>query len=88
MALKLSLPFLDIVIDTDKVVIRILNEKNNYIGKILLEMLQKTKTTLRELQSLVGTLYFCAKAIPSARVFNKSFVMLCVELNIQVILLE
>lgn len=62
-----------IVIDTDKMVIRIRNEKIIVLENLLQVMLRKTKTTLRELQSLVGILNFCAKAIPSARAFNKRF---------------
>lgn len=70
---KTVLTFLGIVIDTDKMVIRIPNEKIIVLEKLLRDMLQKTKTTLKELQSLVGTLNFCAKAIPSARAFNRRF---------------
>lgn len=54
-------------------VIRIPNEKIIVLENLLQVMLRKTKTTLRELQSLVGTLNFCAKAIPSARAFNRRF---------------
>lgn len=72
---KTVLTFLGIVIDTDKMVIRIPNEKIIVLENLLQVMLRKTKTTLREFQSLVhvGTLNFCAKAIPSARAFNRRF---------------
>ncbi|XP_061194757.1 uncharacterized protein LOC133202910 [Saccostrea echinata] len=70
---KTVLTFLGIEIDTDNMVIRIPEEKIIDLEKSLLEMLQKTKVTLRELQSLVGSLNFCAKAIPSARAFNRRF---------------
>ncbi|XP_062572703.1 uncharacterized protein LOC134234654 [Saccostrea cucullata] len=70
---KSVLQFLGIEIDTDKMVVRIPEEKIIDLEKLLLDMLQKTKVTLRELQSLVGSLIFCAKAIPSARAFNRRF---------------
>ncbi|XP_062601252.1 uncharacterized protein LOC134262948 [Saccostrea cucullata] len=70
---KSVLTFLGIEIDTDKMVIRIPEEKIIDLEKLLLDMLQKTKVTLRELQSLVGSLNCCAKAIPSARAFNRKF---------------
>jgi hypothetical protein len=36
-------------------------------------VLSKKKVTLKELQSLVGLLNFCARAIPSVRAFNRRF---------------
>ncbi|XP_062585901.1 uncharacterized protein LOC134247580 [Saccostrea cucullata] len=69
---KSVLIFLGIEIDTDKMVIRIPEEKIINLEKSVLDMLPK-KVTLRELQSLAGSLNFCAKAIPSARAFNRRF---------------
>jgi hypothetical protein len=70
---KTILTFLGIVIDTDKMVIRIPDQKIIELRNLLLNVLQRRKVTLRELQSLVGSLNFCAKAIPSARAFNRRF---------------
>ena len=36
-------------------------------------MLNKKKVTLKELQSIVGLLNFCSRAIPVARAFNRHF---------------
>lgn len=70
---KTVITFLGIVIDTDNMIIRIPNDKILTLETAILEMLQKEKVTLGKLQSLVGSLNFCAKAIPSARAFNRRF---------------
>ena len=68
-----KLIFLGIEIDTLDMVIRIPEEKIVALKNTLVEVLDKTKITLRDLQSLVGTLNFCSKAIPAARTFNRRF---------------
>ncbi len=65
--------FLGIEIDTIERVIRIPKEKLIEVKEKLEFTLCKKKVTLRELQSLVGSLNFCAKAIPSVRAFNRRF---------------
>ncbi|KAJ8304168.1 hypothetical protein KUTeg_017751 [Tegillarca granosa] len=40
---------------------------------MLSELIMKNKTTLKDLQSLVGLLNFCTRAIPPARAFNRRF---------------
>ena len=57
-----KLIFLGIEIDTLDMVIRIPEEKIVALKNTLVEVLDKTKITLRDLQSLVGTLNFCSKA--------------------------
>lgn len=80
---KTVLIFLGIVID-----IRIPNEKIIVLESLFQVMLRKTKTTLRELQSLEGTLNFVQKLFHQQGPLTENFVMPCVELNILVILLD
>jgi hypothetical protein len=54
-------------------VIRIPQEKLVEVRHKLHMVLSKKKVTLKELQSLVGLLNFCARAIPSVRAFNRRF---------------
>ena len=52
-------------------VIRIPQEKLVEVRHKLHMVLSNKKVTLKELQSLVGLLNFCARAIPSVRTFNR-----------------
>lgn len=54
-------------------VIKIPDDKTSVLKETLVTLLCKEKVTLRELQSLVGSLNFCAKAIPAARAFSRRF---------------
>ena len=63
--------FLGLEIDTLEMVIRIPQDKLTEVKGKLELTIKKRKITLRDLQSLVGSLNFCAKAIPSVRAFNK-----------------
>ena len=65
--------FLGLEIDTEKMVIRIPADKLDEVREKLLFVLNRNKVTLRELQSLVGLLNFCARAIPTVRAFNRRF---------------
>jgi len=67
------LVFLGLEIDTQEMVIRIPQDKLNSTRVKLKNIFNKEKVTLNELQSLVGLLNFCAKAIPSVRAFNRRF---------------
>lgn len=63
------LTYLGYELDTIKMQIRIPGEKvKQVLGKVT-EALGRKKLTLKELQSLTGSLSFCAKAMPSARAF-------------------
>ena len=53
-----------------EMVIRIPQCKLSEIKEKLESALGRTKITLRDLQSLIGSLNFCARAIPSVRAFN------------------
>ena len=65
--------FLGLEIDTLEMVIRIPQDKLTEVKGKLELTIKKRKITLRDLQSLVGSLNFCAKAIPSVRAFNRRF---------------
>lgn len=65
--------FLGLEISTIDMVISIPRDKLEGVKLKLHLVLGKKKITLRELQSLVGSLNFCARAIPSARAFNRRF---------------
>lgn len=67
------LVFLGIEIDTTLMVIRLPQQKLLQTKEKLLFIYNQKKVTLKELQSLVGLLNFCAKALPSARAFNRRF---------------
>ncbi|XP_056022078.1 uncharacterized protein LOC130054967 [Ostrea edulis] len=54
-------------------VISIPEEKTIALKESIGTILAKSKITLKDLQSLVGSLNFCAKAIASARAFNRRF---------------
>ena len=68
-----NIVFLCLEIDTVKMVIRIPSEKLNETKEKLLFILNSKKVTLRMLQSLIGILNFCARAIPSVRASNIRF---------------
>ncbi|CAC5388495.1 unnamed protein product [Mytilus coruscus] len=65
--------FLGLEIDTFEMVIRIPQDKLTEVKEKLELTIKKRKITLKDLQSLVGSLNFCAKAIPSVRAFNRRF---------------
>ena len=68
-----NIVFLGLEIDTVEMVIRIPFDKLNETREKLFVILNSKKVTLRMLQSLVGLLNFCARAIPSVRAFNRRF---------------
>jgi hypothetical protein len=65
--------FLGLEIDTKEMVVRILMEKITETKEKLVFVLNSKKVTLRTLQSLIGLLNFCARAIPPVRAFNRRF---------------
>jgi len=67
------LTFLGLQLDTIDMMIKIPPNKLYDLETKLSQMLIRKKTTLKELQSLVGSLNFCARAIPSFRAFNRRF---------------
>ena len=67
------LTYLGLDIDTVEMCIRIPAEKISELTTQLEKMLCKNKTTLKSLQSLVGVLNFCSRAIPAGRAFSRRF---------------
>ncbi|XP_053374216.1 uncharacterized protein LOC128546843 [Mercenaria mercenaria] len=66
--------FVGLVLDSDEMVIRIPQEKLKELKEKLQIMLSKSKTTLRHLQSLIGSLSFACKAIPVGRPFLRRLI--------------
>lgn len=65
------LVFLGLEIDTLEQVVRIPRVKVEEITLVLKDLLDKTKVQLKDLQSLLGKLAFCVKAMPGARAFSR-----------------
>jgi hypothetical protein len=65
--------FLGLEIDTNEMVVRIPIEKITETKEKLVFVLNSKKVTLRTLQSLIGLLNFCARAILPVRAFNRRF---------------
>lgn len=68
-----TMVFLGLEIDTVKMSIRIPIDKLIEVKEKLEFVLRKKSVMLKDLQSLVGSLNFCARAIPSVRAFNRRF---------------
>ncbi|KAJ8297896.1 hypothetical protein KUTeg_024427 [Tegillarca granosa] len=65
------LTYLGLEINTIKMTVKIPFEKLTKLKNNLCLLLNRKKCTLKELQSLVGLLNFCTRAIPPARAFNR-----------------
>jgi len=65
--------FLGLEIDTNLMVIRVPKEKLEEAKDKLNHVLTLKKVTLKILQSLIGLLQFCARALPMARAFIRRF---------------
>lgn len=65
--------YLGLEINTLEMCVKIPSEKLQALKEMLLCFLNKKKMTLKELQSLVGSLNFCSRAIPCASAFNRRF---------------
>ncbi|KAJ8313074.1 hypothetical protein KUTeg_010447 [Tegillarca granosa] len=71
--LRSVLVFLGLEINTVDMTVRITSDKLCRLKDMLNELIMKNKTTLKDLQLLVGLLNFCTRAIPPARAFNRRF---------------
>ena len=67
------LVYLGLEIDTLEICVKIPLEKLHVLRDLLLCFLGRKKITLIELQSLVGSLNFCARAILGSVAFNRCF---------------
>ncbi|KAJ8307565.1 hypothetical protein KUTeg_015649 [Tegillarca granosa] len=65
------LTYLGLEINTIEMTVKIPFEKLTKLKNNLCLLLNRKKCTLKELQSLVGLLNFCTRAIPPARAFNR-----------------
>lgn len=65
--------FLGLVINTINMTVSIPDEKLVELRRLLESFLDKKKVTLKMLQSLVGSLNFCSRAIPASRAFCRRF---------------
>ncbi|KAK3106927.1 hypothetical protein FSP39_003200 [Pinctada imbricata] len=68
-----SLVFLGLEIDTIAQTIKVPQDKLNDLKDLLTKLSKLQKTTLKDLQSLVGKLNFVTKAIHGSRAFNRRF---------------
>ena len=67
------LTFLGLVIDTVLMMVRIPQEKLEKLQNLLAPLLSAKKIRLKELESVVGLMAFCSRAIPSSRAFIRRF---------------
>lgn len=66
-----KLQYLGFLIDTEKMLIKIPDEKILELKSKIKFVLGRKKVTLRDLQSLCGSLAFCSKALPAGRAFSR-----------------
>ena len=78
-----KLTFLGLEIDTVFMLIRIPDNKLNKLKSGIFYLLGRQKIQLRELESVVGLMAFCARAIPSARAFLRRFYDLIASVKIK-----
>ena len=69
--------YLGLLINTEKMLIQIPKEKLSELLQKLTEASKKKKITLRQLQSLCGSLAFCTRALPAGRAFSRRLYLAC-----------
>jgi hypothetical protein len=67
------LPFLGYIIDTELMMVLIPFEKIKKLSRLLQLLLVRKKIKRSELESIVGLMSFCSRAIPSSRAFHRRF---------------
>ena len=67
------LTFLGLEIDTDEMMVRIPQSRMNALVAELKKFSKENKITLKDLQSLVGSLIYFSNAVRCARAFNRRF---------------
>jgi hypothetical protein len=70
-----SMKYLGLLIDTEKMMVKIPTEKLNKLLEEIKKVAFAKKVTLKQLQSLCGLLSFCTSALPSGRAFNRRLFM-------------
>jgi len=77
------LTFLGLDIDTIAMTLRIPNDKLKKLKTMLTPLLSAKKVILKDLESVVGLMAFCARAIASSRAFLRRFYDLIASINNQ-----
>ena len=67
------LTFLDFVIGTDKMIGVIPEDKIIKLKEYLVPMLSSINISVKDLESVIGLLVYCSRAIPSSRAFLRRF---------------
>ena len=68
------LTFLGLELDSNKMIVRIPWEKIQQVMEKIGIVLSREKTTLKDMQSLIGSLNFCCRAIPMGRPFCRRLI--------------
>ena len=66
-----NIEYLGLTIDSDELLVKIPQDKIEKLQDQLTSVLSKRKVTLKEMQSLTGSLAFCTRALLSGKTFNR-----------------
>lgn len=66
-----NIEYLGLTIGSDELLVKIPQDKIEKLQDQLTSVLSKRKVTLKEMQSLTGSLAFCTKALPPGKTFNR-----------------
>lgn len=77
------LEFLGLEIDTVLMMVRIPSLKLHKLKSLIGNMLSMKKITVKQFESIIGLMSFCARAIPSARAFLRRFYDLLASLRVR-----
>lgn len=75
------LVYLGLEINSLEMAVKIPRDKLEILKSILDRYLLRDKITLKDMQSLVGLLNFCSRAVPCSRAFNRRFYDACTGLT-------
>jgi hypothetical protein len=75
--------FLGFTIDTVLMMVRIPEEKLHKLSVSLKNLLQRKKVFLKDLESFIGLLAYCSRAIPSSRAFITRFYDLIASVKVK-----
>ena len=71
-----ALEFMGILLDTSKIQARLASDKIEKLNGCVKDFEQRKSCTLKELQSLIGTLNFACKVVPPGRPFSQRMIAL------------
>lgn len=66
-----NIEYLGLTIDSGELLVKIPQDKIEKLQDQLTSVLSKRNVTLKEMQSLKGSLAFCTRALPSGKTFNR-----------------